>query len=363
MNNWKQQVDDFKAGLKVEGPSLAGSTIRFGFFGSVGGGKSVTAGIFAIGITPTGLIGWVDGEGRRSGYAIDTVAEMAAKKYGGTKASWEQRFKVVHLDPPFNPLRGVAAIEHLEEIGCKTIVLDAMSQLWDSDGGYLDLKADELDRTAGDDEHKRERKAASAAAHVKPWTHGKLVNKINASKANLVLLFQAKQKYNPKTFKPDEFTTPIQESMLTRTALAVGRVEAQMVGDIPVGGFCTFRGAIEQGTKHTHPSILAMLPKNGEQFTFAHAEAVAAWVNGSQKTQPAQKPQPESERSTLVKKLWTLTDKIHLGNKQALEQWLIDEACMSDTETLSGLTVERLPRVIELAEAKLNKPVEQGQLV
>lgn len=275
--NWQKQVEEFKAALKPEAPTISTQAIRFGFFGSVGGGKSVTAGIFAVGITPVGLIGWVDGEGRRSGWAIDAVAEMAVKKYGGTKESWKDRFKVVHIDPPFNPLRVVAATELLEELGCKTIIEDVMTQCWDSDGGYLDLKAEELDRMAGDDERKRYKAAAAAAAHVKPWTHQKLVNKVTASKCNLVLLFQAKQKFNVETSKPNDFQSPIQESGLTRTAIAVGRVEANAQG---VGGFCSFELPQGQGTKFTHHSILAALPKNGEQFKFEHGEAILKLCGG-----------------------------------------------------------------------------------
>jgi len=276
--NWRQQVEDFRKELKAEPSVISATAIRFGFFGAVGGGKSVTAGVFSVGITPHGQIGWVDGEGKRSAWAIDSVADMAAKHYGGDKEKWKSRFTVIHIDPPFNPLRVVAAIESLEEAGCKTIILDILTQCWDSDGGYLDLKDAEVDRMAGDDDRKRERVAASAAAHVKPWTHQKLVNKINASRSNLVLLFQAKQKYNPKNFKPDDFQTPIQESGLTRTAIAVGRVECNDDGD---GGFCFFKLPQGQGAKFTHPSILAALPKNGERFTFAHGEAMLKLCGGA----------------------------------------------------------------------------------
>jgi hypothetical protein len=282
--NWEQQVADFKVELKPQTSVISTQAIRFGFFGSVGGGKSVTAGIFAIGITPTGLIGWVDGEGERSGWAIDDVSDKAVKKYGGTKAEWKARFKVVHVGPPFNPLRVVAAVQVLEEQGCKTIILDIMSQAWDSDGGYLDLKNEELDKMAGDDEGKRSRSLASAAAHVKPWTHQKLVNKVTTSSTNLVLLFQAKQKYNVNTHKPDDFQSPIQESGLTRTALAVGLVQADDKG---IGGHCSFQLPMGQGTKFTHPSILATLPRNGEQFTFEHAEGILRLCGGSPASKPA----------------------------------------------------------------------------
>lgn len=373
--NWQKKVADFRAGLTAESPSLATVFIRFGFFGSVGGGKSVTAGIFATGITPQGLIGWIDGEGRRSGYAIDQVADLAAKKYGGTKQQYIDRFKVVHVDPPFNPLKAVAAIEMLEEMGCKTIICDLMTQCWDSDGGYLDLKNEELDKMAGSDDKKRERSAASAAAHIKPWTHQKLVNKVNASKCHLVMLFQAKQKYNPKTFKPDDFVTPIQESGLTRTAIAVGCVEAKMVGEHPQGGFCTFSGRIEQGTKFTHHSILQLLPKNGEQFKFDHAEAIARWCQTPQgpgtlspqapAAQPkaqesiAPAPAPTGEMESLKKYFWKLTQSIHMGHKEnasKVQQWAWDEDVIPLNATLQTLALEELQSAILKAEKKLKQP-------
>lgn len=359
--NWQKQVDDFKSGMKPTVSCISTQAIRFGFFGAVGGGKSVTAGIFAIGITPQGLIGWVDGEGHRSGWAIDIVAEMAVKKYGGTKQSWVDRFRVVHIDPPFNPLRVVAATELLEEQGCKTIIEDVMSQAWDSDGGYLDLKNEELDRMAGDDEAKRNRSAASAAAHIKPWTHQKLVNKITTSKTNIVLLFQAKQKFNAKISKPDDFQSPIQESGLTRTAIAVGRVEANASGQ---GGFCSFELPAGQGTKYTHHSILAALPKNGQQFAFEHAEAILKLCGGTPATaspsesKPASAPEVQpstSDVKALKKELWTLTAAKHHNDPKALFQWLIDECILGDSETLEDLGSARLHQIINQAREKLSK--------
>ena len=355
MSNWRQEVDQFKAALKPAAPAISVSAIRFAFFGTVGGGKSVTAGIFAVGITPKGKYGWIDGEGHRSGWAIDQVASMAAKKYGGTKTDWIARFTVIHIDPPFNPLRVVAAVEILEDVGCNTIVLDIMSQAWDSDGGYLDLKAEELDKMAGDDAAKRNRSAASAAAHVKPFTHQKLVNKVNASKANLVLLFQAKQKWNAKSNKPDDFVTPIQESGLTRTAIAVGRVECQMVGGEPQGGFCTFKGALDQGVKFTHTSILAALPANGEQFKFEHAEAIARLCGAPGET-PTPAPTAGGVRlKALKRELWELTKEKHLDDPARLQQWLVDEMLIAPDQTLSDCDEKQLDAIIVNAQKKLNK--------
>jgi hypothetical protein len=363
--NWREQVQDFKKELSIVPAKISVQAIRFGFFGCVGDGKSVTGGIFALGITPEGRIGWIDGEGERSGYAIDLVAEMAVKKYGGTKQSWKDRFEVIHIGPPFNPLRIVAAIEAFEDAGYKTVVADIMTQAWDSDGGYLDLKNERLDRMAGDDEAKRQRSASAAAANIKPWTHGKLFNKVNNTKCNIVQLFQAKKKFNVATHKPDEFNTPIQESGLTRTSIAVGRVEARN----GVGGFCVWNGP---GTKHTHPSLLALLPQ-GEQLRFEHAEKILAWIKGNTETaapQPTAKPvarQPEAVATvrTLKAKLWDMTrERVHKCPADcpktewapylaALQQWLWDEMLMMPSENLSDMSADRLATVIDEVDRKL----------
>ncbi len=345
--NWRKEVDEFKGGLKIEPPVISARAITFGFFGVVGGGKSVTAGIFAVGITPNGKIGWVDGEGRRSAWAIDIVAEMAAKEYGGTKESWKERFAVIHIDPPFNPLRVIAAIEALEEAGCATVILDVMSQCWDSDGGYLDMKNETLDKMAGEDEAKRKRSAAAAAAAVKPWTHQKLVNKItNSAKTNLVLLFQAKAKFNARESKPNDFQSPIQESGLTRTAIAVGLVQADDQGS---GGYCSFELPLGQGTKYTHHAILKALPNNQERLTFKHAEAILKLCGGTPTPSvapTAAKTKQADPLAAFKKELWNLTKKFHSNNPAMLQQHLWDEGYMALEETLDTLNQERLEQII-----------------
>ena len=349
--NWKEEISKFKSEMAPETSVISGRAITFGFFGSVGGGKSVTAGIFAVGITPTGLIGWVDGEGHRSAWAIDIVAEMAAGKYGGTKQSWIDRFKVIYVEPPFNPLKVIAATETLEEIGCKTIIEDVMSQAWDSDGGYLDLKDEKLNQMAGDDEAKKKRAAAAAAAAIKPWTHQKLVNKITASKTNIVLLFQAKQKFNAATSRPNEFQSPIQESGLTRTAIAVGLVQANQSGD---GGYCSFELPMGQGTKFTHHAILNCLPRNGEQFKFEHAEAILKLCGG---VPNAGKPAVKESLTVATDKtrLWMLDQLKDLHVK--MQAYGIDKGIILPTEGLDCWPLSKVP-TNKTALAQLRKEIE-----
>lgn len=350
--NWKQQVEDFRRDLKVEEPTIRSIDLRIGFFGSIGSGKTTTAAICALAITPApGLIGIVDGEHGRSGLALDVAAGLAAAKYGGAKHDYVKRFRVVHIDPPFNPLRVIAAGQSLIESGCKTLILDIISQAWDSSGGYLDLKNDEVAAMVAANRNTTEQKVAqAAAAHVKPWTHTKLVHFVEECKGNVILCFQAKQKWDPKNNTVSPFETPIQESGITRTAIAVGLVESRIVDGHPVGGFTRFSG-VPGSTKHTHPDLLRILP-NGEQFTFAHGENLVKWLGSWQNptATPAgatkQKPAPDSEEAKLRLELWELTKAHHNNSRKLLTQWLIDEVFISDTETFDSLTVPRLREVI-----------------
>lgn len=368
--DWQKQIADFKSGLKVEKPAMVTPFIRFAFFGMVGSGKSVTSGICAVGIAqvlePKCLIGWIDGEGRRSGYAIGEVSRLASEKYGGTVEHWKnERFRVVHIDPPFDPLRVVAAFELLEEQGCKLIIADCMTQVWDSDGGYLDLRAEEIERrvdaakgrdgkplTEDEKDWKRNSSSAAASATVKRWTHGKLVNKVNAIQCHLILVFQAKAKWNAKEKTVNEFVTPIQESGLTRLMLAVGRVDEKMVGDSSQGGFCSFSGAIGQGMKFTIPALLKILPQNGQQFTFAHAEALARWANGSSNA-PTVQP-ANGDVKALKRQLWEMTmETVHFGKLEKLKSWLVDENILPPDKPLDDLTASELQAAIAKVKGKI----------
>lgn len=329
--NWRKQVEDFKSSLKPIISTISADTMRMGFFGEIGSGKSTTACICAIPFTPTGTIGLIDGEHHRSGWAVDVVADMAVKKYGGKKSDWVARFKVVHVEPPFHPLRIVAAAEMLVEQGAKTIIYDILTQAWDSAGGYLDLKEEKIDAATGGDDSKRQKHAQSAAAQVKPWTHQKLVHCVETLPGNAILVFQAKKKWNAAQNKVSEFETPIQESGITRTAIAVGRVNSKIVNNEPVCGFCSFSGQ-PGATKHTHPALLKLLP-NDAQFTFEHAEALVAWCkNGS------------DPRKALLSELWALSKNIRGSVKDwsGFEQWAIEKAILGDTEEIKSMTLERL---------------------
>ncbi len=375
--DWKAEVAEFGKGLKVEAPGITPQAMRFGLFGSVGSGKSVTAGIFAMSITPApALIGWVDGENHRSGWAIDSLAQLAAKHYPGTTVDQHKaRFKVVYMEPPFHPLRVLAGLEALEKQGCKCVILDVISQAWDSDGGYLDLKNDEVERMLNANQNTTEAKVQSAAAaHVKPWTHAKMVNRINNSPGSVILCIQAKKKFNMDTKRPMEYESPIQESGLTRTVIACGLVEADQDGK---GGLVDFTN-LKAGCKFTHPDLLKLLPARGQRFTFEHGEAVAKWCSTPQTAgrpaptsaptttapaatpaatpTPAAEPVPPDGTKAVKMKLWKLLKPIEAGDLTTWGTriaWLRANGIITAEDELNKFTVEQLLAVIEQTTTKI----------
>ena len=368
--DWRKEVEEFKKSMAVVEPSVGAMLFRFATFGEVASGKSVTSAMVALAATPKpGLVGVVDGENSRSKIAIDEAARLGVEKYGGKKEDFISRFKVVHVDPPFNPLRVIAAGEALIEAGCSTLILDILTQAWDSSGGYLDMKEQVIDQMCDGDEGRRQKVAQAAAARVKPWTHNKLVHWIDEVKVNLILCFQAKQKWNPQTKQVDRTETPIQETGITRTAIAVARIYSEN----GVGGFCDFT-CLPGQTKYSSEELLRLLPHK-QQMTFSHAEKMVDWFStraGGKSTTATTAPQsvtsPDKERARLGKRLIELLADVHgvsasdaksdekkTQRTNRMTQWLIEQSILSDTESLGELPVERLGEVVTQAERAINE--------
>lgn len=363
-------VSDFAKQMVIEQSSRSHVLLIFGLFGYSGGGKTATALIAATGLVgPDAKIGIVDSEQHRSGFAVDVVKDLAIKRYG--KAP---EFPVIYIDAPFHPLKYVAAIRKLEESGCKAIVADSMTSCWSGEGGYLDLKEQALEQMAGNDWKKREKCAMAAAARVKPHTHGKLIDTILHLKVPLILCFRGKEKtvmgkddQNKTTITQNPYGSPIQEETLIFEMLISGEVKANEDG---VGGYCRWTGP---GCKHTHPQLLALLPKPNEQFGFQHAEAIAKWCAnpGSSPTTQQTKPQPSGPGKMLLD-LRNLTASIHKwdGKKESwesakavLETWLVSQTIIADTETLASLSPDRLIEVLSETRAALNSNPQAQNLL
>lgn len=313
--------------------------LLIGLFGLSGGGKTLSGLYVARGIVgPNGKIGLVDTENGRGSAFQDVIP-------GG--------YTVVDFQPPFNPLRYCEVMTEAENQGIDCLVIDSTSHEWLGEGGYLDMKEEALARMAGNDWKKREKCAMAAAAQVKPKTHSKFVQKVLRCKMSVIMCFRAhpkvrlEKKDGETKIQVDETPSPMQDGDLIYEMLIAGETYSKN----GVGGFFRINGP---HCKHTHPDILKLLPKDGEQIGIKHGEALARWCAGEKPTvsQPKQ-PTGIADVRTLKKQLWELTMPKHGGDKVALNQWLIDEACISDTETLDTLAASRLPDVIEKAHEKM----------
>jgi hypothetical protein len=360
-------ISDFANQMTIEQSSRSQVLMLMGFFGYSSGGKTVTSLIAATGLVGADAkIGIIDTEQKRSGLAVDVVKQLAMQRYGKTP-----EFVVIHLEAPFHPLKYVAGLRKLQEAGCKAITVDSMSHSWSC---YLELKEEALERMAGDDWKKREKCAMAAAAKVKPHTHGKLIDALLHMNVPMILCFRGKEKtrmekddQNKTQIQRDEFATPIHEEGLIYEMLISGECRADENG---VGGYCRFTGP---GTKHTHPQLLALLPKPNEQFGFQHAEAIAQWCAnpGSSPTTQPTKPQPSGPGKMLLD-LRNLTASIHKwdGKKESwesakavLETWLVSQTIIADTETLASLSPDRLIEVLSETRAALNSNPQDQKLL
>ncbi len=346
-------VEDFAKDIQIVPSSRSHVSMLIGFFGGSGGGKTVTALLVAIGMARGGKVGIVDTEQKRSGLAADVAKGIAAQKYGKPP-----EIVAVYLDPPFHPLKYVAAIRALQNAGCKACVVDSISHAWSGDGGYLDLKEAELHRMAGEDWNKREKCAMAAAARTKPQTHGKLVDALLHAKVLVVLCFRSKEKtrmgkdqQGKTVIKKDEDATPTQEAELIYEMLISGECKANEGG---AGGYCRFRGP---SCKHTHPAILDLLPSETEQFSLSHAEALADWcanpTTAGSSTGKAWQPTAD-DINALKKQLWAACIGRVGKTREEIEARLIEWKILAPDETLSSLTTfEALTDAIDKVDIQM----------
>jgi hypothetical protein len=262
----------------------------------------------------------------------------------------------------------------LQEAGCKAILADSLTHAWSGEGGYLEIKEAALEKMAGENWDKRQKCAMAAAARTKPQTHGKLVDTILHLKVPVILCFRGKEKTrmeknneNKMEIQRDPFATPIQEEGLIYEMLISGECRPNEEG---IGGYCRFTGP---GTKHTHPQLLALLPKPNEQFGFQHAEAIAKWCANPGSTPTTQQTKPQaSGPGKMLLDLRNLTASIHKwdGKKESwesakaiLEDWLVSQTIIADTETLASLSPDRLIEVLSETRAALNSNPQAQNLL
>lgn len=316
-----------------------------GLVGTSGGGKTMTALLVARGLVgPKGKVGLVDTENERGSIFAELIP-------GG--------YEALNLSAPFAPLRYVEAIDIAEQSGVECVVIDSATHEWNGEGGYLDMKNAALFRMAGDDYKKREKCAMAAAAQVKPGNHNRFVQRLLRANMAVILCFRGHHKVrmeknaeNKTEIKEDEFISPIQDSGLIFEMLVAGEVYAREVNGKMEGGF--FRC-----TKHTHPDIPSLLPRDGEQFGIKHGELIARWA-----ANPGAAPEPKAKKATPENlRARILEIGVEGGiSAAAMDSFLRNEGLLKETEDLetldvAGLTVigTKLKGVIAAASDKMEE--------
>lgn len=152
--------------------------LLIGIAGPQNSGKTVSALRLATGIAgPKGKIVLIDTENKR------------ARKYAG-----RFNFDTIDLDPPFDSLRYLEAIQAADDYGADVIIVDSTSHEHEGPGGVLEQHEQALQKMAGDDYRKREK--LKFAAWIKPKANrNRLIQfGLQRTRAHVILCFRAKEK-------------------------------------------------------------------------------------------------------------------------------------------------------------------------
>lgn len=321
--------------FQIKDATRTGIKALIGMYGKSGSGKTMSALILMRGIIgPKGRLVLIDSESGRGSLFADIIP-------GG--------YKVIELEPPFSPERYQEAFE-AAEAASDGVVVDSMSHEHSGDGGVLDMQEAELDRMAGKDNWGK-REACKMASWIKPkMAHKKFVQRILRCKVPLICCLRGEEKTHmlkgdggKNKVITDEFSSPLFDQRFIFELL----LNFETVARNGQGGFVIPR-------KITHPTLGVILPKETEQISVAHGEALAKWCaspGGPGTSKPADKPSDPAKAAKA--ELWKLTKHLHQGETSKLTQVLIDEGVISDTETVETLDPNRWPEVLRLAKTKL----------
>lgn len=305
-----------------------------GFFGLSGSGKTLSALLYARGLVgPNGKIALVDSETGRGSLFSDLV-----------------KYEVVDITPPFTPARYQQAFE-VAEAGSDIVVMDSLSHEWDGEGGVLEWHEKELQRMAGDNWEKREK--CSQAAWVAPKAaHKKFVQRMLRAKGGVVCCLRGERKTrigkgdnNKTTISTDDFASAIFDQRFFFEMLVNFETVTKDRGG--PGGFVRVQ-------RLPHPTAAVLLPGPDEQVSVKHGELMAAWcANPNRLTGQPPKPAEDPEVTRLKREIWELTKAKHNGSRRGLNQWLIDETLISDTEVIETMPKSRLEETLAKVKLKL----------
>jgi hypothetical protein len=282
-----------------------------GIYGESGTGKTFSALILARGLAgPNGDIVLVDSESGRG------------STYAGTPPVGD--YNTVEILPPFSPQAYIAKMDEVEASGAAVGILDSASHEWEGVGGVLDL--------AGDSE------ARTGRAGLHNWKqpkfeHAKFIQRLMRARIPWIVCLRAKFKTRQgkdggrTVIIKDDYTSPIQAEDFIFECLCHGEILPQSH---------KFRL-----TKHSHPDLKKCFPEDG-MIEVRHGKMIADWCNGAAVN-------PAAEKSFKAK-FWTMTKKVHNGDKSKLESKLREAGLLADSVTLEQLTEENFEKLCKDAE-------------
>ena len=310
-----------------------------------GCGKTYTSLVLARGIAgPTGRIIVGDSESGRASLYADIPL------FGG--------YDTIAIEDPFSPKKYIDVINLIESSRASVGIIDSGSHEWEGVGGVTDMAAEN---------EKRSGKGLHVWKDPK-FQHALFVQRLMRSKIPWIVCLRAK--YKTRQGKDEKGKTQIMKDDY------VSPIQAE---DFIFEATCHFEilpNHTIRLTKHSHPGLKACFPEDGKgPIEINHGEAIAKWsaaggpAKGPGKTdaqmkdleriakggsilEPTYLPLQTSGQIQIKKKLWALTDKIHLSNPKALEQYLWDENLLDPSKALADLNESELRALYQATESK-----------
>jgi len=282
-----------------------------------GCGKTYSALLLARGMVgDAGKIGLADSEAGRGSLYADIIP-------GG--------YQTLAINEPFSPRKYLECMMFMERQKLDIGIIDSGSHEWEGLGGVLEMA------------HEREVKSGKTGLHV--WKepkmeHQKWVQHFLQSPIPWIICLRAKHKSRQtknaqgKTeIVRDDDASPIQAEDFIFEMTAHMEI-------LP-------NHAIKL-TKCSHPDLRRCFPKdNTEPLTIETGRKIKAWCDGASTATEA----PELRKAK--KQLWEMTKARHGGVASALEAWLLAQNIITDTETLEGMTIDRVKQVTDAAVKNL----------
>lgn len=239
------------------------ATINLLIFGPSGSGKTYSALLLAKGIVgDEGKIAVLDTERGSAALYADLVD-----------------FDIAPIEPPYKPQKFFDAIDEAEKAGYKCLIIDSLSHVWFSEGGFLELHENLT---------KDSRNSFAAWGKVTP-IYNRLLNRIINCGMHVIVTLRTKTAY--EVSKDTD-----------------GKVKPKVIGTAPVFRegveyeFTTVFKLAEDNVATVLKDRTGLFINKAERITVDDGKAIVDWLHGIKRervreTKPETKPESESESS------------------------------------------------------------------